>query len=59
LQAFLRAAAVELVAAVGAGAADPALYARHARMLEAARDQTRAALGEAGAQAGGFWEASI
>jgi len=59
LQAFLRAAAVELVAAVGAGAAAPALYARHARMLEAARDETRAALGEAGAQAGSFWEASI
>jgi len=34
LQAFLRAAAVELVAAVADGAADGALYARHARMLE-------------------------
>jgi len=59
LQAFLRAAAVELVAAVADGAADGALYARHARMLEAARDQARAAVGEAGAPAGSFWEASI
>ena len=59
LQAFLRAAAVELVAAVADGAADGALYARHARMLEAARDQGRAAVGEAGAPAGSFWEASI
>jgi Ca-activated chloride channel homolog len=59
LQAFLRAAAVELVAAVAAGAADAALYARHSRLLEAARDQARAALGETGAPAGSFWEASI
>jgi Ca-activated chloride channel family protein len=59
LQAFLRAAAVELVAAVAAGAADAALYTRHTRLLEAARDQARAALGDAGAPAGSFWEASI
>src|SRR5947199_10391108 len=59
LQAFLRGAAVELVAAVAAGAADAALYARHARLLEAGRDQARVALGEAGAPAGSFWEASI
>ncbi len=59
LQAFLRAAAVELVAAVAAGAADAALYARHSRLLEAARDQARTALGDAGAPAGSFWEASI
>jgi len=59
LQAFLRGAAVELVAAVAAGAADAALYARHARSLEAARDQARTALEEGGAPAGSFWEASI
>jgi hypothetical protein len=59
LQAYLRAAAVDLVAAVAAGGADPALYARHAPMLEAALNQARGALGEAGAPAGSFWEASI
>jgi Ca-activated chloride channel family protein len=59
LQAFLRAAAVELIAAVAAGAADAALYGRDARMLGAARDQARAVLGEAGQPAGSFWEASI
>jgi len=59
LQAFLRGAAIELVAALGAGAANAALFARHARALEEARDQVRAALGEAQAPAGSFWESSI
>jgi Ca-activated chloride channel family protein len=59
LQAFLRGAAVELVAALGAGAADSALLERHARALEAARDEARPVLGEPGAAARNFWEASI
>ena len=59
LQAFLRGAVVELVAALRAGAADPAVFARHARALEEARAQARAALGEANAPAGSFWESSI
>ncbi len=59
LQAFLRGAAVELVAALAAGAAPPALFARHARALEQARDQARAVLGGGSAPAGSFWESSI
>lgn len=59
LQAFLRGAAVELVAAVAAGVADTALLERHARALEAARDQARSVLEGGGAQPGSFWEASI
>ena len=59
LQAFLRGAAVELVAALTASAADSALFARHARALDEAREQARAALGVANAPAGSFWESSI
>jgi Ca-activated chloride channel family protein len=59
LQAFLRGPAVEIVAALAAGAADSALFARHARSLERARDEARAALDGAGAPAGSFWESSI
>jgi len=59
LQAFLRGAAVELVAALGAGAPDPALFARHTPALERARDEARAVLDGAGAPAGSFWESSI
>ena len=59
LQAFLRGAAVEIVAALAAGAARPALFARHARALEQARDEARAILGGASAPAGSFWESSI
>src|SRR5207253_4453279 len=59
LQAFLRGAAVELVAALTASAADSALFARHARALDEAREQARAALGAANAPAGSFWESSI
>ncbi len=59
LQAFLRGVAVELVGALAAGAPDPALFARHAKALELARDEARAALGAAGAPAGSFWESSI
>jgi Ca-activated chloride channel family protein len=58
LQAFLRGAAVEVVAAMGAGAADAALFARHARLLAEARDEARAVLGD-GTGAGSFWEATI
>ena len=59
LQAFLRGAAVEVIAALAAGAADSALLDHHARALEAARNEARPVLGEAGATAGNFWEASI
>ena len=59
LQAFLRGAAVELVVALTASAADSALFARHARALDEAREQARAALGVANAPAGSFWESSI
>ncbi|HTO97595.1 MAG TPA: VIT domain-containing protein [Myxococcales bacterium] len=59
LQAFLRGAAVELVAAVRAGAADAALLDRHARALEAARDQARPVLDGKDSPAESFWEASI
>jgi Ca-activated chloride channel family protein len=59
LQAFLRGAAVEIVAALAAGAARPALFARHARALERARDEARAILGGGSAPAGSFWESSI
>lgn len=59
LQAFLRGAAVELVAALSAGSADPALLERQARALEAARDQARAVLEGGGTPPGSFWEASI
>jgi Ca-activated chloride channel homolog len=59
LQAFLRGAAVEVVAAMPAGAADSALLDHHARALEAARNEARPVLGDAGATTGNFWEASI
>jgi Ca-activated chloride channel family protein len=59
LQAFLRGAAVEIVAALAAGAAQPALFTRHARALEQARDEARAILGAGNAPAGSFWESSI
>ena len=59
LQAFLRGAAVELAAALAAGASDPALFARHARALDEAREQVRTALGAANAPPGSFWETSI
>ena len=59
LQAFLRGAAVEMVAALAAGAASPALFARHARALQQARDEARAVLGGGSAPAGSFWESSI
>ncbi len=59
LQAFLRGAAVEIVAALAVGATDPALFARHALALERARDEARSALGAAGSPAGTFWESSI
>src|SRR5438874_174681 len=59
LQAFLRGAAVELVAALTASAAHSALFARHARALDEAREQARAAPGVANAPAGSFWESSI
>ena len=59
LQAFLRGSAVELVAALTAGAADAALFARHVRALEEALEQARAALGAANAPPGSFWESSI
>jgi len=58
LQAFLRGAAVELVAALGAGGADAALFARHGKLLEAARDEARSVL-DGPAPSGSFWEASI
>ena len=58
LQAFLRSAAVEIVAAMKAGGATAALFDRHAPALEAARDEARTPLGER-ASAGAFWEASI
>jgi hypothetical protein len=59
LQAFLRGAAVELVASLSAGAADATILERHARALEAARNEARPVLGDAGGGAGNFWEASI
>jgi Ca-activated chloride channel homolog len=59
LQAFLRGAAVEIVAALAAGAADPALFARLASVLEQAREEARAALEGTSAAAGSFWESSI
>jgi len=59
LQAFLRGAAVEVVAALAAGAADLALLDHHTRALEAARNEARPVLGDPGATAGSFWEASI
>jgi hypothetical protein len=59
LQAFLRSAALEVVAALRSGAADRALFERHGRALERARDEARALLA-GGAPAGeSFWEASI
>jgi hypothetical protein len=59
LQAFLRGAAVELVAALTAGAADSALFARHAHVLDEALEQAGPALGAANAPPGSFWESSI
>jgi hypothetical protein len=57
LQAFLRAAAVELVAALSAGAATTAVFAQQAALLEAARAEARPILD--GDSPGSFWEASI
>jgi hypothetical protein len=57
LQAFLRSAAVEIIAALKAGAAAP--FDRHAAALQAALDEARAPLGATSAKAGSFWEASI
>lgn len=65
LQKFLRASAVELVAALSAGPGAPlaplvALFARHAAALVAARDELRAALGDRGKPPpDSFWEATI
>jgi len=59
LQAFLRSAAVELIGALEAGAADTALFDRHAAKLEQARDEARAALANGKPPAGNFWERSI
>ena len=57
LQAFLRSAAVEIVAALKAGAAPP--FDKHAAALQAALDEARAPLGATMVKAGSFWEASI
>jgi len=59
LQAFLRSAAVEIIAALKAGAAPDC--DRHAAALQAALDEARGPLdGPSGkAAAGSFWEASI
>ena len=57
LQAFLRAAAVELVAALSAGAATAAVFAEKASLLEAARAEARPILD--GNSPASFWEASI
>jgi Ca-activated chloride channel family protein len=65
LQKFLRASAVELVAALAAGPGAAlgtlvALFARHAAALVAAREEARAALGHRGKPApDSFWEATI
>jgi Ca-activated chloride channel family protein len=59
LQAFLRGAGVELVAAVASNAADSGLLERHAKALQAALDQARPVLDAGAAQPGSFWEASI
>jgi len=56
LQAFLRSAAVEIIAALKAGAAAP--FDTHAAALQAALDEARAPLGVP-KKAGAFWEASI
>ena len=57
LQAFLRSAAVEIIAALKAGAAPP--FDKHAAALQAALDEARAPLGASMVKAGSFWEASI
>ena len=57
LQAFLRSAAVEIVAALKAGAVPP--FDKHAAALQAALDEARAPLGATMVKAGSFWEASI
>jgi hypothetical protein len=59
LQAFLRSAAVEIIAALKAGAATAALFDKHAAALAAARDEARGPLGDGKPAAGSFWEASI
>jgi hypothetical protein len=59
LQAFLRGAVVEVLAALRAGAKDTAFFARHASALQRARDEVLAALDGGSAPAGSFWESSI
>jgi hypothetical protein len=59
LQAFLRGAVVEILAALRAGAADKALFAKHTSTLEQARDEALTALDGGSAPAGSFWESSI
>ena len=65
LQRFLRSAAVEIVAALGASGASPlaalALFRRHEPSLAAASTETGARLaGTAGAaDAGAFWGGSV
>jgi len=59
LQAFLRSAAVELIAALEAGAADASLFDRHAPALQLARDEAKVVLANGKPPAGSFWEASI
>ena len=59
LQAFLRGAVVEILAALTAGAADAPLFARHRTALEQARAEARTVLDGGDAPAGSFWESSI
>jgi hypothetical protein len=59
LQAFLRGPAVEIVAALKAGAADRSLHERHADALRRACDEAFPALHGAHPPAGSFWESSI
>jgi hypothetical protein len=59
LQAFLRGPAVEIVAALKAGAADRSLHDRHAEALRRACDEALPVLHGANPPAGTFWESSI
>jgi Ca-activated chloride channel homolog len=59
LQAFLRGAAVDLIASLARGSADAALFARWDRALHEACEQARLALGSPSAGAGEFWESTI
>jgi len=59
LQAFLRGAAVEIVAALQAGAADRSLHERHSPALRRACDEALRVLHGANPPAGNFWESSI